>query len=749
MNCNFSGWSKKTGNLSGVVSQIDDGKPVVLHVVNNSSWGTAGNQHYVLVVGYKNVSGSVSLSNLIVLDPWDGKQITASTRYNRHSDGRYYVTNKVIHTCSYTKEVNATYSSKAPDNDVCHNYTYQKACSCGKVSGTKYTGLTSCTWKWVGLTYQCSVCGKEYTHGQGKTGEFVPKHNANLYSNTGLTKVVGTIPEKTVVNVSKIESNGKKWYAAVSYGGKSGYIAVSDFGPNGNAGVHNYVDGECSDCGDKQAFSEPGVYTSNKGVTLYKTDVCSSDNKTVSAGSPVTVSVLGVTTWGYWWGSTPDGYVVDMNQLTEKVSDYPYCGTASAVDEGTYVIHSASDYDLAVDVPDQSKAIRTFLQVRAEDRTVAQRFEIESNGDGTYKIRNVNSGLVVDVKTWSKLSGARIHQYTWSGDDNQRWYIEDCGDGTYAFRSKLSNLYLSIENASASSGSQLVQYTPNGGGTQRFVLEKVDSSGGLALSEYDTEITGLDESGYCYTGSAVEPVPAVRKLVWCADSLRVPKSGTGTQAGANSYTHASLSQPSVEGHKTYVVEVDRITALAGSPDQACMVAYDPKSGRALSSTCFFDVGEGRQSVIVEPEGDGILVFYCATKDASLGCASLHEGIRVYEVLDENDYALSYESNVEVGTAAVTATGAGDYAGSVNGVFSIVDPKDLFAYKISRGKVTITGLKIPEISSIVVPSEIEGCPVAVIGDSAFKGRNALVSVRIPLSVRSIGEGRLSTWPIPAR
>lgn len=393
------------------------------------------------------MSGRVSLGNLIVLDPWDGKQITASTRYNRHSDGRYYVTNKKIHTCSYTKEVNAAYSSKAPDNDVYHNCTYQKACSCGKISGTKYTGLTSCTWKWVGLTFQCSVCGKECTHDQGKRGEFVPKHNANLYSDTGLAKVVGTIPEKTVVNVSKIESNGKKWYAAVSYGGKSGYIAVSDFRPNGNAGVHNYVDGECL----------------------------------------------------------------------------------------------------------------------------------------------------------------------------------DCGDGTYAFRSKISNLYLSVESGSTSSGSQLVQYTPNGRGAQRFVLEKVDLSGGRALSEYDTEITGLDENGYCYTGSAVEAVPAVRKLVWCADSLRVPKSGAGTQTGTNSYTHASLSQPVVEGRKTYVVEVDRITALAGSFGQACVVAYDPKSGSELSSTCCFDVGEGRQSAIVEPEGDGILVFYCATKDAGLGCASLYKG----------------------------------------------------------------------------------------------------------------------------
>ena len=95
--CGWNGW-KVSKSFSDVFNDLNANKPCIIHVVNSNGWGTKGNQHWVLAIGYKDVSnsGSLSMSNLIVLDPWDGKEITASQRYSRHSDNRVYRTTKSV-----------------------------------------------------------------------------------------------------------------------------------------------------------------------------------------------------------------------------------------------------------------------------------------------------------------------------------------------------------------------------------------------------------------------------------------------------------------------------------------------------------------------------------------------------------------------------------------------------------------------------------------------------------------------------
>ena len=63
--------------LQEAYGQIVAGKPCILHVTGNTS------QHWVTIVGYKNVSENVVLSaaNFIAIDPWDGKLITVSDKY--------------------------------------------------------------------------------------------------------------------------------------------------------------------------------------------------------------------------------------------------------------------------------------------------------------------------------------------------------------------------------------------------------------------------------------------------------------------------------------------------------------------------------------------------------------------------------------------------------------------------------------------------------------------------------------------
>jgi len=66
------------------------------------------------------------------------------------------------------------------------------------------------------------------------------------------------------------------------------------------------------------------------------------------------------------------------------------------------------------------------------------------------------------------------------------------------------------------------------------------------------------------------------------------------------------------------------------------------------------------------------------------------------------------------------------------------PEDIFNYTVSNNEVTITGRKVSVSGDLVIPSELGGYPVTVIGARVFTTCSALTSVVIPDTVTSIGE-----------
>ena len=70
--------------LQAAYGQISEGRPCILHVTGKTS------QHWVTVVGFKNVDSANALSaaNFLAIDPWDGALITVSDRYQVKSTYR-------------------------------------------------------------------------------------------------------------------------------------------------------------------------------------------------------------------------------------------------------------------------------------------------------------------------------------------------------------------------------------------------------------------------------------------------------------------------------------------------------------------------------------------------------------------------------------------------------------------------------------------------------------------------------------
>lgn len=145
------------------------------------------------------------------------------------------------------------------------------------------------------------------------------------------------------------------------------------------------------------------------------------------------------------------------------------------VEEGIYVISSVLDASKVLNIAEGSTEDTANLQLGQSNGSMAQRFAISVQSDGSYKITNMGSGKVLDVVSGSSVPGTNVWQYTSNDSDAQRWYFEQAKNGAYYLRSKCNGLYLDVAAASTADGTNIQVYTGNGSEAQQFRLQKVES----------------------------------------------------------------------------------------------------------------------------------------------------------------------------------------------------------------------------------------------------------------------------------
>ncbi|MEV4556801.1 alpha-galactosidase [Kitasatospora sp. NPDC049285] len=145
-------------------------------------------------------------------------------------------------------------------------------------------------------------------------------------------------------------------------------------------------------------------------------------------------------------------------------------GTAPAapvVSGGVYRITAAGQ---AVDDPNFATAAGTPLigwHVNGGDN---QKWTLTANGDGTWAVRNLSSGLCADVSWVSVSPGAAVVQWTCTGAVNQRWIITPSGSG-YALTSANSGLVLTA--ASTADNAPLTQQADTSSTTQSWTFTRL------------------------------------------------------------------------------------------------------------------------------------------------------------------------------------------------------------------------------------------------------------------------------------
>lgn len=89
-NSSFRNAGYGTPQLREAYDQISQGRPVVIHVS-----GVSG-EHWIALIGYQNAADpdNLTLSNFTALDPWDGAQINAGSKYRLYGDGCQHISSR-------------------------------------------------------------------------------------------------------------------------------------------------------------------------------------------------------------------------------------------------------------------------------------------------------------------------------------------------------------------------------------------------------------------------------------------------------------------------------------------------------------------------------------------------------------------------------------------------------------------------------------------------------------------------------
>ncbi|MFC4068945.1 RICIN domain-containing protein [Actinoplanes subglobosus] len=98
------------------------------------------------------------------------------------------------------------------------------------------------------------------------------------------------------------------------------------------------------------------------------------------------------------------------------------------------------------------------------------RWELVDNGDGWFRIRNLNSGEVLGVAGMSTADSAQVVQYADNGTAHHLWLPVDAGDGNYKPVSRHSGKLLAVDSMSTADSANVQQYRDNGTNDQQWQL---------------------------------------------------------------------------------------------------------------------------------------------------------------------------------------------------------------------------------------------------------------------------------------
>jgi GH25 family lysozyme M1 (1,4-beta-N-acetylmuramidase) len=150
------------------------------------------------------------------------------------------------------------------------------------------------------------------------------------------------------------------------------------------------------------------------------------------------------------------------------LSKYPLVTLPS----GRYYINAYLKDSSSISTKSGATGDSVAMELRGGNGATYQQFDFSRQSDGSYTIKNVHSGKMLDVKGGKAKNNVVVQQYRSNGSKCQRWFIRDTGSG-YVLQSALGNWALDISSGKTANGTKVQLYTPNATGSQKFGFASV------------------------------------------------------------------------------------------------------------------------------------------------------------------------------------------------------------------------------------------------------------------------------------
>ena len=144
------------------------------------------------------------------------------------------------------------------------------------------------------------------------------------------------------------------------------------------------------------------------------------------------------------------------------------------IEEGTYILSTASDPNYSLDVKYGSTNKGANVWLYGNNETTAQQWILKKDSVGYITFVNVNSNKVLDVSGGKVKNGSNIQQYDANNTYSQKWIAKKNTDGTLTFVSALDyNYVLDISGGKIVNTQNIQLYESNNSIAQKFKLTQV------------------------------------------------------------------------------------------------------------------------------------------------------------------------------------------------------------------------------------------------------------------------------------
>ena len=144
------------------------------------------------------------------------------------------------------------------------------------------------------------------------------------------------------------------------------------------------------------------------------------------------------------------------------------------IEEGTYIISTASNPNYSLDVKYGSKNRSANVWLYGNNETTAQQWMLRKDSVGYITFVNVNSNKALDVSGGKVKNSSNIQQYDINNTYSQKWIAKKNEDGTLTFVSALDyNYVLDISCGKIQNTQNIQLYESNDSLAQKFKLVRV------------------------------------------------------------------------------------------------------------------------------------------------------------------------------------------------------------------------------------------------------------------------------------